>query len=287
QCSDVRIRREWRNLPLWQRDEYLHSVRCLKSKPSRIGLNHSLYDDFPWTHSRVGKYVHDAAPFLAWHRYFVVLYEETLQNVCSYTGSMPYWDWELDWEDITKSPIWDAEHGFGTNGRPEESREPIVQGYCVRDGPFRDFEIPYLDETMYPHCLSRGFLAGDELGLQAQQISPDMMDQLLAITDYGTFNLRLENGPHLAIPRTIRGDFSLLTAPSDPVFFLHHTQLDRLWWNWQRMNGSRLTDYSGVRTHNGKEPASSFDLLLMGGLAPDIPVAEVLHTTSNRLCYIY
>lgn len=32
----------------------------------------------------------------------------------------------------------------------------------------------------------------------------------------------------------------------DPLFFLHHTNLDRLWWNWQTENiSSRIFDMDG------------------------------------------
>ena len=41
--------------------------------------------------------------------------------------------------------------------------------------------------------------------------------------DYEAFYLALENGPHDAIPNSIRGNFIKLTAPNDPLFFLHHT----------------------------------------------------------------
>ena len=43
-------------------------------------------------------------------------------------------------------------------------------------------------------------------------------------------------------------------SPGDPVFFLHHTYLDSLWWRWQSMNlSSRLTDIGGPNV-----PASAF-----------------------------
>ena len=43
---------------------------------------------------------------------------------------------------------------------------------------------------------------------------PAALEGLLRIDDYGSFNLGLEDGPHIAIPRSVREDFSLLTAPS-------------------------------------------------------------------------
>jgi tyrosinase len=130
------------------------------------------------------------------------------------TDRSRFWDWQLDWQNVTKAPIWDGENGFGTTGDPEQSDRAIVQGYCVVDGPFKDFEIPCLDELHYPHCLSRGFLEGEALRNQSVMLSPDVIEGLLRLEDYNSFNLGLEHGPHLAIPRSIRGDFSLLTAPS-------------------------------------------------------------------------
>jgi len=35
-------------------------------------------------------------------------------------------------------------------------------------------------------------------------------------------------------------------SPGDPIFYLHHTYIDKLWWEWQSEDlGRRLTDISG------------------------------------------
>jgi hypothetical protein len=52
----VTTRREWRTLTKLQKHEYIAAVRCLKIMPSRLGLNHTLYDDFPYIHFHVGEY---------------------------------------------------------------------------------------------------------------------------------------------------------------------------------------------------------------------------------------
>ncbi|PVH93604.1 Di-copper centre-containing protein, partial [Periconia macrospinosa] len=287
-CSNITLRREWRTLDASQRQEYTAAVQCLKTKPSRLHLNHTLYDDFPWVHSRVGEYVHDAAPFLAWHRYFIHIYELALKDECVYTGTLPYWNWELDWSNITQSPIWDSTTGFGGDGSPSSSTKgPILDGYCVSDGPFAGLQILYLDSNHYPHCLSRGFLHEDELLEQAEQLKPEKLEVLHRLDGYEEFNLGVEHGPHLAVPRSIRGDFSLLTAPSDPVFFLHHAQLDRVWWRWQAVKVKRKMAYAGLAARGSESRAETSDLLDMGGLAPMLPVSEILDTTSGLLCYTY
>ena len=54
-CKDVSIRREWRTLSKVEKKDYIDSVQCLRETPSMLGLNQSLYDDFPWAHRRAGE----------------------------------------------------------------------------------------------------------------------------------------------------------------------------------------------------------------------------------------
>jgi hypothetical protein len=53
-CKDPVTRHEWRSLGSDEKREYIAAVQCLKETPSRLGLNQSLYDDFPYIHSTVG-----------------------------------------------------------------------------------------------------------------------------------------------------------------------------------------------------------------------------------------
>ena len=72
----------------------------------------------------------------------------------------------------------------------------------------------------------------------------------------------------------------------DPVWFLHHAQLDRLWWIWQQRDlETRLTDYVGPVRNDTTAPASLSNILEFGGFVPDILVVDVMDTTSNTLCY--
>ena len=55
-CTNPPLRREWRSLARVEKDKYIQAVKCLKTIPSRLGLNQTLYDDFPWVHSNFGEY---------------------------------------------------------------------------------------------------------------------------------------------------------------------------------------------------------------------------------------
>ena len=75
----------------------------------------------------------------------------------------------------------------------------------------------------------------------------------------------------------------------DPLFVLHHTQLDRLWWKWQLADTmQRLKDYSGGVIHNTTEELASLeDLLWYGDLGPSVRVSDIMDTKGGPLCYVY
>ena len=54
-CTDPVIRREWRDLSNVEKSDYIAAVQCLRNSPSRLALNQTLYDDFPYVHSRNGE----------------------------------------------------------------------------------------------------------------------------------------------------------------------------------------------------------------------------------------
>lgn len=78
-------------------------------------------------------------------------------------------------------------------------------------------------------------------------------------------------------------------ASKDPIFYVHHAQLDHLWWQWQQEDiDRRLVEYSGKHMHNSTaHDASIQSLLVYGGFTDDIPVSEVMNTEGGRLCYRY
>ena len=41
-----------------------------------------------------------------------------------------------------------------------------------------------------------------------------------------------------------------VASPGDPLFYLHHAWLDKVWWEWQAMDlPARLTDMGGPNQH--------------------------------------
>ena len=214
-CALPIIRTEWRNLKKDEKHKYILAVQCLQTVPSIRPVPESRYDDFAYFHARVSLPYQQTAGFLPWHRYFLHIYESTLRERCQYTGHLPYWDWMLDSDDFRDSPVWHHDTGFGGDG-DLNAPESVRQGHCVTDGPFANLTALYwhMNAEPTPHCLSRGFQSGSALrGNVTRRIEHDALQRLLEIGDYDTFNVMIENGPHLAIPLGVRGDFDGLTSP--------------------------------------------------------------------------
>ncbi|KAM0205509.1 hypothetical protein ACHAPA_008863 [Fusarium lateritium] len=213
---------------------------------------------------------------------------------------MPYWDWTLDSKDMSKSPVFskDKARGFGGNGLNGglvSPSRPNPLTMCVLDGSFNNFTVQYYDGASRPHCLNRGFNDGVVPAgkFQGDSYSPQAVAKISdSSKNFTTFATSLENGPHGAIHQAVGGDLVPSTSPNDPLFFLHHTQIDRLWWIWQQKNPKqRNSDYSGIRIlpsgATQKKPATLKDSMPMLGLGPDKLVSELMTTLSSLLNYRY
>ena len=294
------MRLSWRDLSTDQKEHYISSVRCLLDHPTTLPpniqpKNHtSLYSDFPWIHSHLGYETHHHAPFLPWHRYLLFVYETALRSKCNYSLSgLVYWDWTLEWDDLAHSAVFDPDTGFGGDGdrSPDATVTVGNNGRCVTTGPFNDIVANFYDVQYRPHCLSRGFRNdhGDQGVIDGALLSPESVEEVLQADSYESFVVGMEEKLHDVIPFGIGGDFETFTAPYDPLFYLHHTQLDRLWWMWQRRKlPERLTDYGGRRSRKPKpgddNVARLDDMMTYGGIfgMPDVQVKSMFDTEAAR-----
>ncbi|KAL4724590.1 hypothetical protein ACLX1H_008032 [Fusarium chlamydosporum] len=282
-CTNPVKRVEFRSLDKSLRKEYTDAVMCLTKKPSSINLKTSLYDDFTYVHTHLNS-------------------EST------------YWDWVKDSKDTAKSDFWDAETGVGGNGGDKtETTSDGREWKCLVDGPFKDIRPAYSKVLANEHCLSRDFFDGENRPgtMRASGYTPEVIAEMNKLPGFEAFEFKLENVPHGSIHSAVggeMGDMGPSSSPNDPVFFMHHTQVDRLWALWQEKDrDARLKDYSGIRErletpNSGNATAggnSTMDMpnprakitdmmpfmSLVG--AEDIPVSDVMDTKSDLLCYTY
>lgn len=98
-------------------------------------------------------------------------------------------------------------------------------------------------------------------------------------------------GMHAAGHFTMGGDASdLFSSPTDPIFFLHHAMVDRIYWIWQALHPVQASKIAGTITILNRPPsrdALKADLINLGVLAPTLSIGDLLDTLSDPFCYIY
>ncbi|KXJ88754.1 hypothetical protein Micbo1qcDRAFT_213866 [Microdochium bolleyi] len=308
-CTNPVVRKEWRELTGAEKAEYLRAAVCVRNLPSKhyshINAVTTRMDDLVYTHWALNLDIHFVANFLPWHRWFVQLHENLLRDECGFKGVQPYWDWsiESDTGTMPTSPIWDAETGFGGNGVLTNSTVPGF-GRCVVDGPFANTNLtigmgwPDVNTAGdRKHCFTREFndaTGKDENGnthigdMQAAAYSTTVMKTIHKFDTYFRMSEMLEGLPHAQIHSIIFGDMGPATSPNEPLFFLHHAQVDRVWARWQGRNATRLADYQGFNDRDNVVRADIGDVMPSRELQEPYPlVRDYMDTQAGPLCYTY
>ena len=89
----------------------------------------------------------------------------------------------------------------------------------MTNGPFSSIEVRYYDDAERPHCLSRGFPDDSELKELGELIKPEVIDDLMAESDYDKFASEVERRGHKFLSHSVRGDLSKFTGPNGKSTF--------------------------------------------------------------------
>ncbi|KAF8802290.1 Di-copper centre-containing protein [Phlegmacium glaucopus] len=309
-CLTPLQRREWRTLNDVEKTNYITAVKCTQSRPALHSNRASVrtrFDEFQALHIDVADRVHATGQFLPWHRRFLRIYEEVLRGECGYNGAIPYWDWTQDADEsrpLLEAAVFDSATGFGGNGVPGTytlppdpdgtskfySPESFVG--CVQDGPFASYVVRMgPGKLVTDHCLVRGVDDTYKRYLTSTEVA-----KITSLRTFEEFHIDLEGRPvtvdhkiHDGGHDAVGGEMSnFYSSPADPLFYLHHANLDRIWWIWQQMLPSRLYDISGRSTITPPFQNVTLDFgLEMGDLAPTIPIRDVMDLRQKPSCYAY
>lgn len=249
---------------------------------------------------------HRGPVFLPWHRFMLLQLEINLQRVLSDTAfGLPYWDWaaagELTLADQTTSGIWVADC-MGGSGSP------------VTTGPFA---FTASDPTSWRIRITanvngqlvqvnrglRRALGASVAGLPGPNRLPRKAHTAAAlnentydfapwgVTSAGFRNLLegWQNNPQIPPPSLhncvhvfVGGDMSPSSSPNDPVFYLNHCNVDRIWEAWmqpppQGHGRNYLPPQSASASLKGHRLNDTLTSLLSGTTTP----ASMLNVSSS------
>lgn len=161
-------------------------------------------------HGDMSHYQHGSQRFLPWHRIFLILLERALRSVHPEV-TIPYWDWTQASEDSI--PSWLV------------SYTPTVK---------MPTPTPSITVTRAPGAPS-------SLTTLASNTPSVMADSTFASFTGGLEGIH--NGVHVWVGGTMGW---ISTAPADPIFWLHHCNIDRLWWQWQETHAGLNPNLTGT-----------------------------------------
>ena len=256
-----------------ERAAFVDAILALKVAPSRIsaaatmvtngGGTPNRYDDYVWMHNTVGSRAHFGSAFGPWHREFLRQFEFDLRQVSGNDDIViPFWDWTTG--RVSGDPNWpftpDLIGGLGD-----------ASG-LVTDGPFSDPATwrmnirrtgdPNTQLRRRPANVGAGFNLPTAINARNGAAYPQPYDAspfnevftnatpTSTIQGWinGSFRKFLEwvlhNGVHTWVGGQDNGDLGgpmsfPPVAVNDPVFWLHHCNIDRIWTIWQQRDPTR------------------------------------------------
>ena len=265
----VRLRKNANGLLPRERNRFLKAWKLLNNAGS------GKFKDFRDMHvSSANREEHGGPQFLPWHRSYLLDLERELQAIDP-AVSLHYWRFDQPAPNVFRSNFMGATRRVPEGGTPHpvgfDAGHPL-SGW-VSDGTPGILRSAYFNTQMSAAPGPSGFA----LLSQIQTLNLG--------TRYRRF-LRMEGTPHGAAHLSFSGYIDdIPTAPKDPLFFMLHSNVDRLWalWQWtgrhtdpddsvayqeQSRDGRRLNDslwpWNDIKT----PPRPDFAPRGQSGLAP-------------------
>ena len=218
-----------------------------------------------------GQCQHASVYFLPWHRAYLAWFENTIREL---TGdrewALPYWDYFADASSRRRVP---AEFRVSTRTVDGESvPNPLFSpNRSARPVPNGNVELaPALSQPQYVRRMEYGFGG----------VEPD---------DY--FGLA-EQEPHNWVHVDVGGDVGEMRSPTtagrDPIFWLHHANIDRIWEMWRVLDGSVEYVQSPIATTAMKSQWNSAEFWFGDEASPSTySMADVEDLTTPAMDYTY
>ncbi|BFZ14534.1 hypothetical protein BsWGS_17573 [Bradybaena similaris] len=185
----------------------------------------------PTAQRRTACCIHGLPTFPHWHRLFVVQFEDGLRRRGAQIG-VPYWDWT---KPNTSIPALTADEVFTDHLKNR-----------VSNNPFHGAEILFVNSSIHTsRKVSSSLTQIPEFGGHTELFNQFLL--ALEQDNFCDFEIQFEmahNLVHLLVGGDAQYGLSSLSYSSfDPIFFLHHSNVDRIWAIWTALQIHRGKPY--------------------------------------------
>ncbi|MFT3718606.1 tyrosinase family protein [Pseudorhodoferax sp.] len=191
-------------------ETYRAAVAAMKALPASDRRSWNAQAQIHFDHCPHGNWF-----FLPWHRAYLLYFEQICREL---TGAqdfaLPYWNWTCQ-RQIPAPFLGDAGNPLFAPGRSGVPPAALPDD-AVGPGVMQDI----LDEPNFALFASS----------PAAALRPPV--------GYGP----LEGTPHNSVHGFVGGVMNNFQSPRDPVFWMHHNMIERVWWEWNGVQGHANTD---------------------------------------------
>ncbi|KAL0955842.1 hypothetical protein HGRIS_002044 [Hohenbuehelia grisea] len=224
---------------------------------------------------------------------------------------MPYWDWSRDHRDLFKAPVFDPDpvSGLGENGACDDDCN-------IQTGALSELSHSAVNLSWpIPHVLRRNMTVRAEPDDDPHNstVGVEFVSQAMEISTPGDYFMfqhkmtQIHNHIHNFVGGDLEGECPKIIpkyecsgsfTSNDPLFWLHHGQMDRIWWNWQMahphnfdaFHGFALTkEFQQMQTGWGDfKPNASVDhMLRFDHVTAPVHVSRTFNVSAPPFCYYY
>ena len=199
-----------------------------KNDPSRWSYQRAIHwdDNAPAQDNFLNKCQHGTWFFLPWHRMYLFHYEAILRAVIAQDATI-----DADTKATWALPYWNYSRNDQTLKLPPAFAEPKLDG--KRNPLFDSTRFLNNNESLDPRAVLTGAALAPGL-FQTTNFQPGFGGSKTGFMHYQrTGSGPIEAVPHGSVHNSVGVNMSQLdTAPSDPIFWCHHANIDRLWQVW-------------------------------------------------------
>jgi tyrosinase len=177
--------------------------------------------------------------FLPWHRAYLLSYERAVRQLTGNNDfALPYWDWTEDRQmpPAFVQPMFNGQanslfesqrDASPTDSLPDSTVGPAIINQILAQTPFETFGT-------------------------SRPVGQNNLNQSWVNCEFcGTFGT-LEATPHNLVHVFVGGIMGQANSALDPLFMMHHCNIDRIWWMWNQGGGADSPDplWTGMTFQN-------------------------------------
>ncbi|MGE8177504.1 tyrosinase family protein [Pseudomonas fluorescens] len=264
------------DIPLWQSAGYLRRGEQLPSQADQ---------DTYWNQCQ-----HQSWYFLPWHRGYLASFEQIVRKAIVSLGgpsdwALPYWNYNENQQTLNLPAC------FAATALPNGEQNPLF--VARRFGPTGNGVVVLNAQriNLRPALTDHDFAGGSGGG------SPGFGGPVTVFEHYGQVSGRLESQPHNYVHVAVGGQqqgsrvpglmIDPDTAALDPIFWLHHANIDRLWDVWLQRDRQDRNPGNSAWLNGPPTPGRGFVVPTVSGDSWPFKVSDMLDTRAPKLDYSY